>query len=220
MTPFTDHRRGRVKATQVIMVGLCFLGLILSSQVFAQNQTSRNVLNNDMEVPSLASSVSGIPITAEFDTHRVPLPSTECPQPSDTFHMEVNLDWTNHKIHRLDDHSPIQVLLSGTINSDLGNIWNLVAASHLPGQDPNLYFIEDSFGRPGSTYGSDISLTWEISVDGGVFSPMTVGPNNMLSTVFPPGQHTFQVRITGIPQYHQEDGYYQLQLEQMMVPQL
>lgn len=83
---------------------------------------------------------------------------------------------------------------------------------------PFLYFVEDIFGRPAQ--GVDVPLSWEIALDGGSFNPMTILPDNSLSVIFPPGHHTFQVRTTGVPQYHQEDGYYQLQLEQCLTPQL
>lgn len=49
---------------------------------------------------------------------------------------------------------------------------------------------------------------------------MTMQPDNSISTVFPPGAHTFQVRITGVPQNHQNDGYFRLQLEQCLVPEM
>jgi hypothetical protein len=156
-----------------------------------------------------------------MDSKRIFDPRTMCPPPPpDTLHLTFNLDWTNYQVHRIDDYSPIVIILSGTIISDAGNIWNLIAAPTLPGQDPILYFMEDTFGRTGAGYGSNISLNWEIAVDGGPFNPMSISPGSVLSTAFPPGSHAFQVRITGIPQYHQGDGYYHLQLEQNLVPQL
>jgi hypothetical protein len=63
-------------------------------------------------------------------------------------------------------------------------------------------------------------VTWEIALDGGAFQPMQIESGNIITTIFPQGAHTFQVRITGLPQYHQDDGYYHLQLTQNLMPQL
>ena len=138
----------------------------------------------------------------------------------DTVWMDFSIDWTNYQIHRVNDDSPIEIILPGTIDGSNTLHWNLTSCSPVPGGMPNLYFVEDALGRTGPVYGSEIPLTWEISLDGGPFTPLTLQPDNTLTTVFPPGQHTFQVRITGLPEYHQSDGYYKLQLEQCIVPEL
>lgn len=139
--------------------------------------------------------------------------------PQDSVWMDFSIDWTNCRIHRIDD-APIEIILSGTIDGSNGLNWNLSTAAPQSGLQPNLYFVEDVLGRTGSAYGSDIPLVWEISLDGGDFAPMTLQPDNTLTTVFPPGQHTFQVRITGELQPAQGDGYYYLQLEQCLLPEL
>ena len=216
------YEASNFRNTLVYLVLIFFvLGFSCHWQAFAQNSAQRSQQTSQERIPTFATNISGLhQIHPPVDSKRTAMPGTMCPPPQDTLHMEFNLEWTNYQVHRSDDYDPIQVILSGTINSDAGNVWNLNAASHLPGQDPNLYFIEDTFGRPGPAYGSDITLNWEISIDGGAFAPMALGPNNTLTTIFPPGIHNFQVRITGIPQYHESDGYYQLQLEQTLVPQL
>jgi len=134
--------------------------------------------------------------------------------------MQFTLDWTNCQMHRTDDYLPIVITLPGTINASGPLLWNLTSAQPQVNSPPILYFTEDIFGRSGLPYGMDIPLTWEISLDGGPFAPMTLLPDNTLTATFPPGPHTFQVRITGTPVYHQADGYYHLQLTQCLVPQL
>jgi hypothetical protein len=124
----------------------------------------------------------------------------------------------NCQMHRVDDTSPIQVTLTGNIYSTIGNHWTLSMINPQLGGPPNLNFVEDILGRAGSTFGSDIALTWEISVDGGPYSAMTLEMDNTLSTYFTPGNHNFSLRITGMPDFDQSDGYYQLQLSQFLTP--
>jgi hypothetical protein len=135
--------------------------------------------------------------------------------------MEFALDWTNCQIHRVINDSAIVIILSGNVSSSNSIYWNLSTISPHPGGLPVLYFVNDVLGRTGPEFGTDIPLTWEIALDGGSFNPiMTMLPDNILLVTFPPGKHTFQVRITGVPQPYQGDGYYQLQLGQSLVPEL
>ncbi len=137
----------------------------------------------------------------------------------DSVWMEFSLDWINYKIHRVGE-TPLEIILSGTINTSNTVRWNLTTSDPLPNALPNLYFVEDVIGREGQTYEPDIPLIWEISLDEGEFIPMTLQPDNTLTTLFPPGQHNFQIRISGALEAGQEDGYYRLQLEQCLLPEL
>ena len=149
----------------------------------------------------------------------VPIITKAVPYPYPVW-VDFHLEWTNCQIHRVETDSSIIVTLGGTISSNSRFIWNLSATSPQPGGLPSLYFVEDIFGRSGRQYGSDIPLRWDISLDGGLMRPMDNLPDGSLTTLFPAGQHAFQVRITAMPPYHQSDGYYNLQLGQSLVPQL
>jgi len=134
--------------------------------------------------------------------------------------MQFSLDWTNYQIHRITNDSEIEIILSGNVTSSNSLFWTLTTASPQPGAPPNLFFIEQAFAGTGSADDADIPLTWEISLNGGPFSPMTIQPDNSLSVTFPSGSHSFKVRITGAPQHRQADGYYQLVLSQSLIPSL
>lgn len=138
----------------------------------------------------------------------------------DSTWLQISFDWTLCQVHRVNDTSPIEIILPGFVNSNSPNIWNLFASEPEPNAAPNLYFVEDILGQTGPAYGTDIPLIWEISLDGGTFVPMTLQPDNTLTTTLPLGPHTFQVRITGTPQPFQEDGYYHLQMSQWIMPEL
>ena len=141
------------------------------------------------------------------------------PSPYDSVWMQFSIDWTNAQFHRIDD-TPLEAILSGTINGSNTLFWNLTSSQPQVGAPPILYYAENIFGNTNPALGTNVPLTWEFSLDGGPFNPMTLLPDNTLTTTFPPGPHTFQVRITGTPVYHQADGYYHLQLTQCLVPQL
>lgn len=148
----------------------------------------------------------------------ISLPGIPEPVP-ETIPMEFWLEWTTCQIHRVNNDGPVEAILSGSVTSSRSIAWSLTNTS-APGEPPMLSFVEDVFGRSGPAFGSNIGLTWEISIDGGAFQAMEVHSENILSTIFPPGAHTFQVRITGLPQYNQSDGYYRLRLAQNLAPQL
>jgi len=139
--------------------------------------------------------------------------------PEEPIVMQFDLQWTNYRIHRANDFSPIEITLSGSITTSSALVWNLAPTCPPGGGSPQLVFNEDIFGSGGSLYGADIPVSWEISIDGGPFVPMTVMPNSSLSAIFPFGSHTFQVRMTATPEYHQADGYYELHLTQSLMPQ-
>ena len=141
------------------------------------------------------------------------------PSPADSIWMQFFINGTNFQFHRV-DNTPLEAILSGTINGSDPLFWNLTSSQPQPGAPPILYYAENIFGNTNPALGTNIPLTWEISLDGGPFGPMTLLPDNTLTATFPPGPHTFQVRITGTPEYHQADGYYHLQLTQCLVPQL
>ncbi|HEX7344307.1 MAG TPA: hypothetical protein VF398_08585 [bacterium] len=141
------------------------------------------------------------------------------PCPYEPSWMQFSIDWTNCQFHRVDS-SPLEAILSGTINGSDPLFWNLTSSQPQMGAPPILYYVENIFGNSNPALGTNIPLTWEIALDGGPFGPMTLLPDNTIATIFPPGPHTFQVRITGTPEYHQADGYYHLELSQSLVPQL
>ncbi len=147
-----------------------------------------------------------------IDVSRKANPLFVRPEPA---RLEFSLDWTKYQMHRISDTGPIEILLPGRIMSDIANVWTLASgASELPA----LIFVEDIFGGNSPPH-PNIPVTCAISLDSQPFQLMTAS-NGSLSTVFPPGMHTFQVRITGIPNGHLQPGYYRLQLSQNLVPQL
>ena len=134
--------------------------------------------------------------------------------------IRFTLDWTHCQVHLGNDAIPIEIVLTGTVASNYPEIWNLNAISPVPGGLPILYFNNDILGRGGQSYGTNVPLTWEISFNNNPFIPMTIQPNNALTTIIPPGLHAFRVRITANPQPGQGHGYYNLQMGQCILPQL
>jgi len=134
--------------------------------------------------------------------------------------MSFSLEWTGCQFHRVNDNSPLIATLSGAIASSNILYWNLFPALPEPGGLPKLYFVENIFGQGEQMYDQDIPLAWEISIDGGQFTPVDIQPDNTLSVAFSAGEHAFQLRISGFPEANQQDGYYFLQLDQEIVPVL
>lgn len=133
------------------------------------------------------------------------------------------LNWTHCQIHLSGYSEPVELILPGWINSNRPEILRLFVIDPQPGGLPKLYYINDVLGNPPPAETSlnfDIPLEWEISLDDGPFKPITLLPDNSLTTIFPPGQHDFQIRITCLIQPYQVGGYYHLQINQTMVPQL
>lgn len=200
----------------ILKIWLVCLVFTQTQNAFSQ-QLSKNPLRRTIDPPQNAPLLfHSLPKMQVFTNTPPPGPDMI---PDSTW-FQISFDWTLCLVHRVDNTSPIEVTLSGTIVSNSVNIWNLFTVSPQPGGQPLLYFVEDVLGRTGPAFGTDIPLTWEISLDGGPFTPMTLQPNNTLTATFPPGPHAFQVRITGMLQPSQEDGYYHLQLEQCLVPEL
>ncbi len=134
--------------------------------------------------------------------------------------MEFWLDWTRYQIHRTNDHSPIEIVLSGNIFSSHNLSWYLWSTSLRAEGTPGLHFIGDVLGRTGPDFGMDIPLTWEVALGEGPFSPMTILPDNTLGVIFPAGLYAFRVRITSPPLPYPQNGYYQLELAQNIIPEL
>ena len=143
------------------------------------------------------------------------------PNPPPPPEMEFFLDWTNYKLHRVNDDSQIRMILNGRVRSTVDLYWRLTSAAPEQGGPPHLYFLEDIFGG-GS--GDDIELNWQIKYyRNGVWTNwinMTVNPDNSISFIFPARgcEYPFRVRITGQPDYHQGDGHYKLELDQALLP--
>jgi hypothetical protein len=137
--------------------------------------------------------------------------------------LDYWLNWTHCQIHLSGAYEPVEITLPGFINSNKPEILRLFVTDPHPGGVPNLYYIHNVSGNspPMETSANvDIPLKWEISLDNGPFKPITLLPDNSLTTIFPPGQHNFQIKITCLLQPYQADGYYRLQLSQTLVPQL
>ena len=131
--------------------------------------------------------------------------------------VSLALDWTTCQVHRVNDHSPLDITLNGNITSDIATIWTLTPQAVGPA---NLNRVEDVMGRHDAAGRTTVPLTWTISLDGGAFEPMHVTPDYTVTTVFPPGMHTFKLQISGPLQPNQPNGYYRLQLAQNLMPQL
>lgn len=138
----------------------------------------------------------------------------------DTTWVHFSLEWTRCQIHRVDATAPIEVMLHGTVNSNAANVWRLISIGSESAGLPNLCFVQNVGGTSGSPSQYYIPLSWEISLDGGPFNAFTLLPDNTLVTTIPTGQHSFKVRIIGQPSDPLPDGYYYLQLEQCLLPEL
>ncbi len=125
--------------------------------------------------------------------------------------MECIFWWeaTHVQIHRASDYSDFEIFLHGGSMCNNGQ-YIITTPPTAVGSLDFLPFVQDMFGRTGPTYGTDIPLTWDVSINGGPYEPM-------LDLDDPPGAKYFlvdlcdnywTVRITGDVVYHQEDGYY------------
>ena len=201
---------------------MCALSLVLLFFVCAQDALGQQAIKRPV---GRAEKLSTVLKKTPADIPQSPFRSGEIPPPRideivpGPITMEFSLEWTTCQIHRVSNDGPIEALLSGSVNCTAAIVWSLTNTSQ-PGEPPILFFTEDIFGRSGSAFGSNIPLTWEIALDGGAFQPMQIESGNIITTIFPAGAHTFQVRITGLPQNNQDDGYYHLQLTQNLTPQL
>jgi len=130
------------------------------------------------------------------------------------------LEWTRCEIHRCGTPAQIELRLPGTVLSSAAVFWTLSALDGGPGAAADLHFVEDVIGREGPTYGTDLPLIWDISIDEGAYIPLTLRDDQSLSASFPPGAHSFQLRATAADVRPFGDGYYILRLGQVLVPQL
>jgi len=135
-------------------------------------------------------------------------------------HLEFNLDWTMFRVRHVDNSSPLEIVLKGSIFSDAAITWTLASPATRACGPAYLSLVEDIMGRNYQGESVVIPLTWEISTDGGLFTAMKIGPDYSISSVFPPGPHTFAVRIRGALHALQSDGFYRLVLCQDLTPLL
>ena len=136
---------------------------------------------------------------------------------TDIIIWRFELDHTRVQIHRASDYSPIQVILHGFIWANHDLRWHLWAGGDHPFEPPKLYFVYDVMGQTG-LQGVDIPLYWEISLNNGCWRPFYQLPNNRLGACLPRGPQCIRIRITGCMEFHQQDGYYRLQMEQCLLP--
>lgn len=131
--------------------------------------------------------------------------------------MECRFEWaaTHVQIHRASDYSPIVIELSGASHCNNGQYIITTPPTALATLD-YLPFVQDMFGRTGSTYGTDIPLVWEYSLNGAGWATMIDLPDDPAAGItskyflVPLCDNYWTVRITGNLAYHQEDGYYYL----------
>jgi hypothetical protein len=125
--------------------------------------------------------------------------------------MECLLHWdaTHVQIHRASDYADFYIYFTGTSACNNGQYLIVTPPTGLATGLTVLPFVVDMFGRTGPTYGTDIPLTWEVSIDGGAYGPMVPDGDNLMFLV-DLCDHYFTVRVLVDQMYHQEDGYYYL----------
>lgn len=133
---------------------------------------------------------------------------------------QLDLEWTQCRIHRIGEQGNLELRLPGRIASPVPISWLLRPNAPVPQGQAALYFVEDVFCRSGPAHGTDLQLQWAISLNGGPAQPMTVLPDNSLTTTFPSGVHGFELIISGNNPAHTADGYYRLTLDQELAPVL
>ena len=131
--------------------------------------------------------------------------------------MECTFEWaaTHVQIHRYANYDDFYVYLDGNSCCDNGQ-YIITTPPTAVGSLDYLPFQQDMFGRTGPSNGTDIPLTWEYSLNGADYLPMTDLPDNpevgVTSKYFlvPLSCNYWRVRISGDVIYHQGDGYYYL----------
>ncbi len=125
--------------------------------------------------------------------------------------MECILTWaeTHAKIHRFSDYNDFYLYFHGTSACNNGQ-YIITTPPDSIGSLNYLPFYVDMFGRTGPSYGTDIPLTWEASVDGGAYALMVDGTAGAKQFLVDACDHYFTIRILVDVEYHQEDGYYYL----------
>ena len=125
--------------------------------------------------------------------------------------MECLLTWdaTHVQIHRASDYDNFYLYFNGTSKCNNGQWIITTPPTALATGLTVLPFVEDMFGRTGAAYGTDIPLTWEVSIDGGAYAAMVFDdPDYQFEVDL--CDHYFTIRILVDMAYHQEDGYYYL----------
>jgi hypothetical protein len=227
----TNRHAGRIRMIRLdaVLVGCCFF--LAAAVLNAQSPTPRSSRSVG-SVPKAGSRSSPRPDQTgryrvgnfrNFDKSQSPFSSGNAkPDPSDINpyeppQMDFFLEWTNFQAHRVNPHGHLEIILNGRIQSTAPEVWNLSTVQPAVGGPPNLHFIEDMEGRHNA---ASIPLVWSISLDGGDFVDLTPLPDNSLCVTFPEGEHTFQLKTHGYIPYHNDDGYYRLQLAQSIIPQM
>jgi len=129
--------------------------------------------------------------------------------------MECVFHWdaTHVKIDRASNYDDIVIDLTGGSCCNNGQYIITTPPTAL-GHLNVLPFVQDMFGRTGSTYGTDIPLTWAYTLNGAPWAPMIDLPNDPASGqtskyfLVPKSCNNWIVRITGDVAFHQEDGYF------------
>lgn len=216
--------RGNGRSDSLSLSAALFLGMLFFSFLFVlapQTNGQKIAKKPQNGIPRPAER------TFEMPRHVSPtpgmgnrIPDVTGPEPYEPTWMEFTLQWTNFQAHRTNDVSPLEIFLDGAISTNTPEIWTLTTVQPRPGHPPNLYFVGDVLGRSGGSYGSNVALSWELSLNGGPFEPMAVLPDNSICFIFPAGNNTFRVRIGGLLPQYAADGYYQLYLQQSIIPQL
>ncbi len=118
--------------------------------------------------------------------------------------MECTFYWdeTHVQIHRYADYSDFVVYLDGGSSCNNGQ-YIITTPPTDPGTLDYLPFVQDMFGRTGASYGTNIPLTWEASLNGGPYEPMIDLPDDpepgVTSKYFlvPLCENYWRVKITG-----------------------
>jgi hypothetical protein len=132
------------------------------------------------------------------------------------------LDWTHAKMHMGGYDSVVQLHLCGRVASPYALTWQIKSLPPPAGRGLNLQFRNDVLGRSGAAYGADILLDWDISIDGGPFSPLVRDGDTCVTAMFAPGSHVFELRMRGraLQGRWYDPGYYLMQLGHTLVPEL
>ena len=201
------------------IIKVLLLLLFLAWPLQASGQKSVKKPPKTIHGPAKNTSETTKPVPKTLDL-RGQTPQVTGDMPESQIFMEVTLNWTDCQIHRVNTIDPLEIILDGTIESNSPEIWTLSSVLPKPEITPDLHFVSGVNGEAAGDQDRKAPLEWMISLNKGMFEPMTVMPDNSMTYTFPPGKHSFQVRIRGKLEKYQANGYYHLQLAQSFVPQL